>query len=63
MSTTRPSLRQALADYLNLRRALGYRLANAARLLAQFVGHFETLGMYTYDGRDDSSPPTCPARA
>ena len=33
MSTPRPSLRDALADYLNLRRALGFQLANAGRLL------------------------------
>jgi hypothetical protein len=30
-------LRQALADYLAVRRALGYRLARAEKLLAQFL--------------------------
>ena len=30
-------LRHALADYLALRRALGYRLARAEKLLAQLL--------------------------
>jgi integrase/recombinase XerD len=30
-------LRQALADYLAVRRALGYKLAYAEKLLGQFV--------------------------
>ena len=30
-------LLQALADYLAVRRALGYRLARAEKLLAQFL--------------------------
>ena len=33
MSTPRPSLRDSLAVYRNLRRALGFQLANAGRLL------------------------------
>jgi integrase/recombinase XerD len=34
-----PPLRQALADYLNLRRALGFKLASAGRLLGQFIDY------------------------
>jgi integrase len=37
-------LRQALADYLAVRRALGYRLERAEKLLAQFLTHLEALG-------------------
>lgn len=37
-------LRQALADYLAVRRALGYQLKNAERLLTQFVAYLEDLG-------------------
>jgi integrase/recombinase XerD len=33
------SLRQALSDYLTLRRALGFKLHNVARLLGQFVDY------------------------
>ena len=35
------ALRAALADYLTMRRALGYRLERAEKLLAQFVSHLE----------------------
>ena len=38
MTKRRPPLRDALGDYLDLRRALGFRLANAGRLLGQFAG-------------------------
>ena len=34
-------LRQALADYLAVRRVLGYRLARAEKLLAQFLTFVE----------------------
>ena len=37
-------LRQALADYLTTRRALGYRLARAEKLLAQFLTYLEDRG-------------------
>lgn len=37
-------LRRQLADYLAVRRALGYRLERSAKLLEQFVGHLERLG-------------------
>ena len=38
------ALRQALADYLAVRRALGYRLARAEKLLAQFLTFVEDRG-------------------
>lgn len=34
-------LRQALADYLRIRRALGYKLERAEKLLAQFLAYLE----------------------
>lgn len=37
-------LRQALADYLAVRRALGYRLARAEKLLTQFLAFVEDRG-------------------
>jgi len=37
-------LRQELADYLALRRALGYRLARPEKLLGQFLDHLESVG-------------------
>jgi integrase len=36
-------LRQALADYLSIRRALGYRLERAEKLLVQYLDHLERL--------------------
>ena len=47
MTGHRPPLRDALADYLSLRRALGFRLASAARLLGQFAGYLEAHGADT----------------
>jgi integrase len=38
------SLRDRLADYLALRRALGYRLDRPQKLLGQFLDHLEPLG-------------------
>lgn len=37
-------LRHALADYLALRRALGYRLERPEKLLSQFLAHLESTG-------------------
>jgi integrase len=37
-------LRQALADYLSIRRALGYKLARAEKLLHQYLDHLDRLG-------------------
>src|SRR6266540_3575219 len=42
--STHPSLRDALGDYLALRRALGFKLANAGRLLGQFVDYLNGHG-------------------
>lgn len=38
------ALRRELADYLALRRALGYRLARPEKLLGQFLDHLEATG-------------------
>jgi integrase len=38
------SLRAALADYLTVRRALGYKLETAERLLGQFIDYHEARG-------------------
>ena len=38
------ALRKALADYLALRRALGYRLVRSEKLLNQFIDHLEASG-------------------
>ena len=40
-------LRAELADYLALRRALGYRLARPEKLLSQFLDHLDTIGETT----------------
>ena len=37
-------LHDGLADYLALRRALGYRLARPEKLLGQFLDHLERAG-------------------
>jgi integrase/recombinase XerD len=47
MTTSQSPLRDALRDYLNLRRALGFQLANAGRLLGQFAGYLEANGAGT----------------
>lgn len=45
--TVRPPLRSALEDYLSLRRALGFKLESAGRLLSQFVDYLEERGIGT----------------
>jgi integrase len=50
--TTQPSLRSALEDYLSLRRALGFKLKNAGRLLGQFVDYLEDRGIDTFTTDD-----------
>ena len=45
--TMQRSLRDALEDYLRLRRALGFKLQNAGRLLGQFVDYLEARGIDT----------------
>jgi integrase/recombinase XerD len=41
------TLRQALADYLALRRALGFHLVSAGRLLEQFLDYLDNAGAAT----------------
>jgi site-specific recombinase XerD len=38
------ALRGALADYLQIRRALGYKLERAEKLLLQYLGYLDVLG-------------------
>jgi integrase/recombinase XerD len=45
--STQHALRDALGDYLALRRALGFKLANAGRLLGQFLDYFNEHGAGT----------------
>lgn len=40
-------LHEVLADYLSVRRAMGYRLERAGKLLAQFVDHLDDAGVVT----------------
>ena len=40
-------LDEALADYLSIRRAMGYKLERAGKLLAQFVEHLDDAGVVT----------------
>ena len=63
MTGYRPSLRDALGDYLSLRRALGFQLANAGRLFGQFVGYLEAHGMDTITTEHALAWATQPARA
>jgi len=41
------SLRQATEDYLRIRRALGFKLEAAGRLLPQFLDYLESVGAET----------------
>ena len=56
-------LRDALDDYLALRRALGFRLATAGRLLGQFVSWLEARGASTITTEDALAWATLPAGA
>ena len=38
------ALREGLADYLALRRSMGFKLRRAEKLLGQFVAYCETIG-------------------
>ena len=60
---TRPPLRAALEDYLSLRRALGFKLDNAGRLLGQFVGYLEERGIDTVTTDDALTWASLPAGA
>src|SRR6266516_6596956 len=63
MTTSRSPLRDALGDYLSLRRALGFRLASAGRLLGQFVGYLEAHGIDTITAGHALAWATQPAGA
>ena len=63
MTGQRPPLRDALGDYLSLRRALGFRLANAGRLLGQFVSYLEDHGANTVTAGHALAWATHPAGA
>ena len=41
------ALRQAAEDYLRIRRALGFKLENAGRLLPRFLDYLESVGAET----------------
>jgi integrase/recombinase XerD len=56
-------LRQALADYLELRRGLGFRLQRHAELLGQFVGWLEDRGAATVTTADALAWVTLPEHA
>jgi integrase/recombinase XerD len=56
-------LRDALDDYLALRRALGFRLATAGRLLGQFVSWLEARGVSTITTAGALEWATLPAGA
>ncbi len=57
------ALRAALEDYLALRRALGFRLKTAGRLLGQFTSWLETRGTGTITTADALEWATLPAGA
>jgi integrase len=63
VTTTGLPLRDALEDYLLLRRALGFKLASAARLLGQFVSYLEARGTSTVTTSDALAWATLPAGA
>jgi len=60
---TRPPLRAALEDYLSLRRALGFKLSSAGRLLSQFAGNLEERGIDTITTDDALAWASLPAGA
>lgn len=54
-------LRQHLAEYLTLRRALGYKLARTEKLLAQFISYLDAIGASTITIKDAVAWATLPA--
>lgn len=56
-------LQAELADYLALRRALGYRLARPEKLLDQFLGHLQAAGQATVTVDSALGWARCPAGA
>ena len=62
MTTSQSPLRDALGDYLSLRRALGFQLASAG-LLGQFVGYLEAHDVDTVTTEHALAWATLPAGA
>jgi integrase len=60
---TGASLREALHQYLALRRALGFKLKTTGRLLGQFVDHLDVQGATTLTVADALAWATLPAGA
>ena len=56
-------LRPALADYLDLRRGLGFKLDRDAKLLDQFITYLEQRGTGTVTVTDALAWATLPADA
>lgn len=54
-------LGEQLADYLRLRRSLGYRLDRAGKLLAQFVAYLDAAGTEAFTVNDALAWATLPA--
>ena len=54
-------LRQALADYLRIRRALGYKLERAGKLLPQFVDYLEQISAEAVTSEQALAWATLPA--
>ena len=54
-------LRQALADYLSIRRALGYKLERAGKLLPQFIDYLEQIGAEAVTSEQALAWATLPA--
>jgi integrase len=54
-------LRQALADYLQIRRALGYKLERPEKLLVQYLEYLDTLGTETVTIENAVAWATLPA--
>ena len=52
-------LDQAVADYLAVRRALGYKLARPEKLLAQFTAYLERAGAATVTTEQSVSDGLC----
>ena len=63
MTASGRPLRDALEDYLALRRALGFRLATAGRLLGQFADWLEARGASTITTADALAWAVLPAGA
>jgi integrase/recombinase XerD len=56
-------LRQALDDYLAMRRSLGFKLARAGRLLAQFVAYLQEAGAHVVTTQASAAWACLPANA